>query len=141
MFWPDATDLLGLDPFNSGVPLLRGGVQSPSQFLVAVAPMLRQVVHGSGRLFQVVQLRPVREPGALLRLDIVLNINKQAAPPVTLLWLHGWTGGSGNPGGNGFLRDIKFHLGVTFPVRHAPPPFFIRVWDIPASIFIFRQGS
>ena len=37
-----------------------------------------------------------------------------------------------------FLRDIKFHLNAPLPVCHAPPPFLIRVWDIPASIFHFR---
>ena len=36
-----------------------------------------------------------------------------------------------------FLRDIKFHLDIPFPVRHAPPPFFIRVWDYPNKHFSF----
>ena len=33
------------------------------------------------------------------------------------------------------LRHIELHLDIPLSVRHAPPPFFIRVWDIPASNF------
>ncbi len=42
--------------------------------------------------------------GALLCLDVVLNVNEQADLPVTLLWLPGWSGASGDPGSDGFER-------------------------------------
>ena len=35
------------------------------------------------------------------------------------------------------LRDIEFHLDISFSVCHAPPPFFIRVWDYPNKHFEF----
>ena len=28
-------------------------------------------------------------------------------------------------------RNIEFHLDIPLSVCHAPPPFFIRVWDYP----------
>lgn len=45
----------------------------------------------------------------MLSLDIVLNVNEQAEPPATLLWLPGGAGSSGDPKGNGFFRVIGVH--------------------------------
>ena len=40
------------------------------------------------------------------------------------------------------LRNIEFHLDIPLSVCHAPPPFFIRVWDYPNKQFwLFGQGT
>lgn len=66
-----------LDGGMSGIPPLRQAGQSAFQFSVAADPMLCQEVHSPGGLFQIVQLRPMCKPGALLCLDVVLNVNEQ----------------------------------------------------------------
>ena len=127
---------------------LPGGGQMPFQFLIAADPMFRQVVHGLSRLFQIIQLRPVRKTGTLLCFDIILNINEQADPPVTLLRLFGWTGASGDPGGNGFLRVIRvqdLHPGKTFLVGGSvgnvfPPPDLVP-FPLQAEQQIFQVGG
>ena len=50
--------------------------------------------------------RPPLVSGALLGLDIVLNVNEQADLPAALPGLSGRPGASGNPRGNGFFRVI-----------------------------------
>ena len=41
-----------------------------------------------------------------------------------------------------YLCNIEFHLDIPLSVCHAPPPFFIRVWDYPNKQFwIFGQGT
>ena len=109
-----------LDGGMSGIPPLRQAGQSAFQFSIAVNAVLHQEVHGPGGLFQIVQLRPMREPGALLCLDVVLNVNEQADPSVMLLRLPGWSGASGDPGGDGFLRVVHaqgFHPGKPLLIR------------------------
>ena len=68
--------------------------------------MFGEKVHGGGRPFQILNGRPPLVSGALLGLDIVLNINKQADLPIALLGLPGGPGTSGDAGGNGFFRVI-----------------------------------
>ena len=58
-----------LDGGMSGIPPLRQTGQSALQFSIAVNAMLRQEVHGPGSLFQIVQLRPMREPGTRKELE------------------------------------------------------------------------
>ena len=110
-----------------GVPFLRHGGQFTFQFFITINAMLRQEVHGLGGLFQIVQLRPMRKPGVLLGLNIVLDINEQADLPVTLFRLLGRSGASGDPGGDGFLRVVAtqgFHSGKPFLIRSATGHIF-----------------
>ena len=68
--------------------------------------MFGEKVHGGGRPFQILNGRPPLVSGALLGLDVVLNVNEQADLPAALLGLFGGPGSSGNAGGNGFFRVI-----------------------------------
>ena len=68
--------------------------------------MFGEKVHGGGRPFQILNGRPPLVSGALLGLDIVLNINEQADLPIALPGLPGGPRASGDPGGNGFFRVI-----------------------------------
>lgn len=137
-----------LDGGMSGIPPLRQAGQSVFQFFIAADSMLCQEVHGPGGLFQIIQLRPMREPGALLCLDIVLNVNEQADPSVTLLRLPGWSGTSGDPGGDGFLRVVHaqgFHPGKPFLIRGPAGNIFAPLDLIPfplqAEQQIFKVGG
>ena len=130
------------------VPFLRRGSQSSFRFPIAVNVMLRQEVHGLGGLFQIVQLRPMCEPGALLCLEIILDINEQADFPVTLLRLLRWPGTSGDPGGDGFLRVIHtqgFHPGkpllVRGPAGNIFPPLDFVSFPLQAEQQIFKVGG
>ena len=81
---------------------------------------IRDRVHGGGRPFQILNGRPPLITGALLGLDIVLNVNEQADLPATLPGLSGGPGASGNAGDNGFFRVIGaqgFQPGEPFLVR------------------------
>ena len=109
-----------LDLRMSGIPARRHGGQPAFQFLIAADAMLRQEVHSFGGLFQIVQLRPMGEACALLRLDIVLDINEQTDLSVPLLRLAGRSGTSGNPGGKGFFGVVnpqRFQTGEPFVIR------------------------
>ena len=116
-----------------GIPPSGHGGKTAFQFRIACDPMLCQKVHGPGRLFQIVQLRPMREPSALLGFEIVLDINEQADPSVALFRPLGRSGAPGDPGGNGFLRVVHaqgFHPGKPFLAGSAagnifPPLDFI----------------
>lgn len=137
-----------LDGGMNGIPPLRQAGQSAFQFSIGGDPMLRQEVHGPGGLFQVVQLRPMCEPGALLCLDIILNVNEQADPSVTLLRLPGWSGASGDPGGNGFLRVVHaqgFHPGkpllIRGPAGNIFPPLDLVSFPLQAEQQIFKVGG
>ena len=82
--------------------------------------MFGEKVHGSSRSFQILNGRPPLVSGALLGLDIVLNVNEQADFPSALPGLSGGTGASGNAGGNGFFRVVGaqgFKPGKPFLVR------------------------
>ena len=68
--------------------------------------MFGEKVHGGSRPFQILNGRPPLVSGALLGLDVVLNVNKQADLPIVLPGLPGGPGASGDPGGNGFFRVI-----------------------------------
>ena len=68
--------------------------------------MFGEKVHGGGRPFQILNGRPPLVSGALLGLDIVLNVNEQADLPAALPGLFGGPGASGNAGDNGFFRVI-----------------------------------
>lgn len=109
-----------LDGGMSGIPPLRQAEQSAFQFSIAAAPTLRQEVHGSGSLFQIVQLRPMGEAHALLCLDIVLDINEQTDLSAALRSLARRSGVSGDPCGEGFF-------GIAHPQGFKPSePFLIR---------------
>ena len=68
--------------------------------------MFGEKVHSGGRPFQILDGRPPLVSGALLGLDIVLNVNEQADLPAALLGLSGGAEASGNAGDNGFFRVI-----------------------------------
>ena len=68
--------------------------------------MFGEKVHGGGRPFQILNGRPPLVSGALLGLDIVLNVNEQTDLPAALPGLSGGAGASGDPGDNGFFRVI-----------------------------------
>lgn len=68
--------------------------------------MFGEKVHGSGCPFQILNGRPPLVSGALLCLDIALNVNEQVDLPAALFGLSGGPGTSGDAGGNGFFRVI-----------------------------------
>ena len=68
--------------------------------------MFGEKIHSGGRPFQILDGRPPLVSGALLGLDIVLNVNEQADLPAALLGLSGGAEASGNAGDNGFFRVI-----------------------------------
>ena len=68
--------------------------------------MFGEEVHGGGRPFQIFNGRPPLISGALLGLDVVLNVNEQADLPAGLLGLSGGPGASSDAGGNSFFRVI-----------------------------------
>ena len=91
------------------------------QFLIAANAVFSEKVHSGSRPFQILNGRPPLVSGALLGLDIVLNINEQTDLPIALPGLPGGPGASGNPGGNGFFRVIgaqSFESGKPLLVRH-----------------------
>ena len=116
--------------------------QSAFQFSIAVNAMLRQEVHGPGGLFQIVQFRPMREPGIFLSLDIVLDINEQTDLSVTLLRLPGKSGASGDPGGDGILRVVHaqgFHPGKPLLIRSPAGHIFSPLYLIPLLLQAAEQ--
>ena len=74
------------------------GVALLHQFLIATDAVFGEKVHGGGRPFQILNGCPPLVSGALLGLDVVLNVNKQADLPVALPGLSGGAGASGDPG-------------------------------------------
>ena len=82
------------------------GVAPFHQFLITADAVFGEKVHGGGRPFQILNGRPPLVSGALLGLDIVLNINEQADFPAAMPGLSGGPGTSGNAGNNGFFRVI-----------------------------------
>ena len=82
------------------------GIAPFHQLLIAADAVFGKKVHGGGRSFQILNGCPPLVSGALLGLDIVLNINEQADLPIALPGLPGGPGASGDPGGNGFFRVI-----------------------------------
>lgn len=48
------------------------------QFLIAADAVFGKKVHSSGRPFQILNGRPMLVSGALLSLDIILNVDEQA---------------------------------------------------------------
>ena len=65
-----------LDFCMSGISACGYCGQFVFQFSIAAYPVFGQEVHGFGSLFQIVQLRPMCETCALLRLDVILDINE-----------------------------------------------------------------
>ena len=89
--------------------------------------MFGEKVHGGGRPFQILNGRPPLITGALLGLDIVLNVNDQTDLPTMLSELSGRTRDSGDAGDNGFFRVIGaqgFEPGEPFLVRRPGGLFF-----------------
>ena len=68
--------------------------------------MFGEKVHGGGRPFQILNGRPPLVSGALLGLDVVLNVNEQVDLPAALSGLSGWPGASGDARDNCFFRII-----------------------------------
>ena len=103
-----------LDP-RPGLPQLRfqpgggGGSRLAAlrQLIHAADSMLRQEVAGLGDAFQILDGRPMAVARALLGLDVVLNIYKQADFSALLLRLAGGSGASGHPCGQGVLGVIR----------------------------------
>src|SRR5699024_10507348 len=90
------------------------------QFLITADAVFGEKVHSSGRPFQILNGCPPLVSGALLGLDVVLNVNEQADLLVALLGLSGGPGASGNAGANGFFRVIvaqSFEPGEPLLVR------------------------
>lgn len=107
--------------------------------------MFGQEIHGLGGLFQIVQFRPMGEACALLRLDVVLNINEQADLSVLLFRLAGRSGSSGDPGGDGVLCVVHtqgFHTGKPFLIRSAAgyifTPLYLIAFLLQAAEQIFK---
>ena len=92
-----------LDGGKGSVPGIRQRGQFTFQFFIGADTMLRNEVDRLGSLFQILQLRSMLEPGALLALDI----HEQPDLIVTLFRLPGRAGASGDPGGNGFLCIVN----------------------------------
>ena len=90
---PDSWDMIGVDLLSQegkvGDPLFRipqafpgtdggggNGVAPFHQFLITADAVFGEKVHGGGRPFQILNGRPPLITGALLNLDIVLNVNE-----------------------------------------------------------------
>ena len=82
------------------------GIASFNQFLIAADAMFGEKVHGGSCPFQIFNGRPPLVSGALLGLDVVLNVNEQVDLSAALPGLLGGTGASGNAGDNGFFRVV-----------------------------------
>ena len=84
-----------------------GGGRRPvaplGQVLQTSDAMLRQEVQRFRRPLQVLDGCPMLVTGALLGLDIVLDVDEQAGLPGALLRLAGGAGPAGDPGGQGLL--------------------------------------
>lgn len=87
-----------------------GGGRRPvaplGQFLIAGDPMFGQEVQRFSGPLQILDGRPVLVAGALLGLDIVLDVDEQAGLPGALLRLAGGAGPSGDPGGQCLLGVV-----------------------------------
>ena len=87
-----------------------GGGRRPvaplGQILQTSDAMFRQEVQRFRRPLQVLNGRPMLVAGALLGFDVVLDVDEQAGLPGALLRLAGWTGPSGDPGGQGLLGVV-----------------------------------
>ena len=97
------------------------------QFLIAADTMLRQKVGGIRNAFQIFDGRPAAIACALLRLDVVLNINEQADLSVPMFRLAGRSGTSGDPGGKGFFGVVhtqRFQTGEPFLIRRSGGDIF-----------------
>ena len=104
----------------SGISACGYCVQFAFQFSITAYPVFRQEIHGLGGLFQIVQLRPMGEACALLCLDVILDINKQADLSVLRFRLAGRSGTSDDPGGKGFFGVVnpqRFQTGEPFLIR------------------------
>ena len=113
------------------------------QFLAAY-PVFGQEIYGLGGLFQIVQLRPMGEACALLRLDVVLDINEQADLSVLLFRLAGRSGASGDPGGKGFFGVVHtqgFQTGKPFLIRRSGGDIFAPLDLIAFSLQAAKQFS
>src|SRR5699024_7863006 len=82
------------------------GVAPFYQFLIASDAVFGEKVHGGGRPFQILNGRPPLVSGALLGLNVILNVNEQVDLPTMLSELSGRTRGSSDAGDNGFFRVI-----------------------------------
>ena len=104
--------------------------------------MFGQEIYGLGGLFQIVQLRPMGEACALLRLDVVLDINEQADLSVLLFRLAGRAGASGDPGGKGFFGVVHtqgFQTGKPFLIRRSGGDIFAPLDLIAFSLQAAKQ--
>ena len=59
-----------------------------------------------GRLFELVDFRPMCKVETLLGFQVILHINEHIYLFVSGLWLFGWARGASNPGGNCFLSIV-----------------------------------
>ena len=110
--------------------------------------MFGEKVHGGGRPFQILNGRPPLVSGALLGLDIVLNVNEQADLPAALLGLSRGPGTSGNAGDNGFFRVIGaqgLEPGEPFLIRRSGgdilSPFDLVSFPLQPGKQIFQAGG
>ena len=90
------------------------------QFLIAADTMLRQKVGDICNPFEIFDGRPAAIACALLRLDVVLDINEQADLSAPLFRLVGRSGASGDPGGKSFFSVVHtqgFQTGEPFLSR------------------------
>ena len=112
------------------------------QFSITAYPVFGQEIHGLGGLFQIVQLRPMGKTCALLRLDIILDINEQADLSVLLFRLAGRSGASGDPGGKGFFGVVHtqgFQTGKPFLIRRSGGDIFATLDLIAFSLQAAKQ--
>ena len=89
-------------------PLDGGGCRlaASRQFLHAADAMFRQEIGGLGHAFQVFHRRPSAVSGALLGLDVILDVDEQPGLSAALLRLSGRVDASGNSGGQGFFGIV-----------------------------------
>ena len=95
--------------------------------------MFRDEIDGLGCLLQILQLRPMLQPGTLFALDI----HKQPDTIITLLRLPGWAGATGDPGSDCFLYIIdaqRFQTGKPLLIRGSAGYVFAPLDLIPFTL-------
>lgn len=106
--------------------------------------MFGQIVQRFCCPFQILNSCPPLVSGALLSLDIVLNVNEQADPPATQLWLPEVAESSGDPKGNGFFRVIGtqvFELDEPLRFKTLADIYFPRLISYPSRCNWISKSS
>lgn len=92
------------------------------QFLIAADTMFRRKIEGIRNPFQIFDGYPAAIACALLRLDVLLDINEQVDLSVPLIRLTGRSGASGDLGNKGFFGVVHtqhFQMGDPFLIWYS----------------------